>query len=597
MVMTNDVASVADPVSELLLRWEEAREQGQPRSAAELCASCPELVPELERRIRALESMEAALGINRPPTTASTPGGGGSTVAGHWHIPGYEVLQVLGEGGMGIVFKARQLRPERVVALKMVRAGPHARADQLARFRTEIEAAAQMRHANIVPIFEAGDCAGQPFFSMEYVDGGSLADRLDRTPQPAVPAARLIATLARAIQAAHQQGIIHRDLKPGNILLVGRQPAASADAALAGSARLDDCTPKITDFGLAKWMTTSGELQPRTNLTASGAILGTPSYLAPEQAEGKNGDIGPSADIYALGAILYELLTGRPPFVGESTLDVLEQVCFQEPVAPSRLRPRMPRDLETICLKCLAKTPGKRYASAADLADDLERFLAGRPIMARPTPPWEKGVKWARRQPALAALTGVSVVAIALFFAGWTWFTAQLHAEREFARGQERIAKEQERIAKENQQVAEEQSQVADQERMRCQTILDRSLEAIDHHAQITVQSKEAAGRSQWEPGRLLYNLARAYAATSATYRSDPELRPTDRQRLAEQYADRAVKLLDNARAAGFFARERGHLAQLKKEKDLDPIRSRPSFRKWLTELEAQAAREDPDSR
>ena len=271
-------------------------------------------------------------------------------------IPGYEILGELGRGGMGVVYKARQLRLNRIVALKMILAGNHASPEARVRFLAEAESVAQLHHPHIVQIFAFGDCDGRPFFEMEYVDGGSLSDRLDGTPRPPRDAARLVETLARAIHEAHRLGIVHRDLKPANILLTA------------------DGIPKIADFGLAKC------LDVETGLTRTQLIVGSPSYMAPEQAGQSLGPIGPAADVYSLGAILYELLTGRPPFQAATVLETLEQVRSDEPIPPSRLRPKLPRDLVTICLKCLEKLPVRRYASSIELADDLRRFEAGQTI-------------------------------------------------------------------------------------------------------------------------------------------------------------------------------------------------------------------------
>jgi serine/threonine protein kinase len=251
-------------------------------------------------------------------------------------IPGHTILNVLGRGGMGVVYKARDLRRKRLVALKMILVGGHAGEQELARFRTEAQAIARLEHPNIVQLYEMGESQGRPFFSLELLEAGSLADQLDGTPWPARKAARLVRTLARAVHHAHQRGIIHRDLKPANVLLA------------------DDGTPKITDFGLARQLDTSGCHTP------SDAVLGTPSYMAPEQA-GQAKHVGPAADVYALGAILYELLTGEPPFQGDTTLDIIMQVVAEDPVAPRLLRPKVPGDLETICLRCLHKDPTQRY--------------------------------------------------------------------------------------------------------------------------------------------------------------------------------------------------------------------------------------------
>jgi serine/threonine-protein kinase len=294
-------------------------------------------------------------------------------------IPGYEVLEVLGRGGMAVVYKARQQSLRRVVALKVVLAGAHASPEEVARFQVEAESVAELHHPHIVQIYEVGRQDGCPYCCLEFIDGGNLADKLRGAPLPAEQAARLVEKLARAMQAAHQHGIIHRDLKPGNVLLTA------------------EGEPKITDFGLAKRM--DSELAQ----TKTGAVLGTPAYMAPEQAEGKGAAVGPATDIYGLGAILYELLTGRPPFQAETPLDTVLRVLSEEPVRPSRLRPGLPRDLETICLKCLEKNPRRRYASAEALGDDLRCYLRGEAIAARPPGLLGRFDRWARRRPALAA--------------------------------------------------------------------------------------------------------------------------------------------------------------------------------------------------
>ncbi len=274
-------------------------------------------------------------------------------------IPGYEIIGILGRGGMGIVYRARQIALNRTVALKMIRFAGQPSAVDSARFQAEAEAIARLQHVNVVQVYEVGTHQGSPYFSLEFCGGGSLKSRLAGTPLPPREAARLTQTLARAMHAVHQRGIVHRDLKPANVLLA------------------DDGSPKIADFGLVKHIGETGE-------TATGAVLGTPSYMAPEQASGQSKDVGPACDIYALGAILYELLVARPPFAGASLTETLDQVRNYDPVPPRRLRAGLDRDLETICLKCLAKQPEDRYPSAKDLVDDLERFLAGAPVKARP---------------------------------------------------------------------------------------------------------------------------------------------------------------------------------------------------------------------
>jgi eukaryotic-like serine/threonine-protein kinase len=313
-------------------------------------------------------------------------------------VPGYEILGELGRGGMGVVYRARQMDLGRVVALKMILAGVHAGAEELARFKAEAEAIARLQHPGIVQVYEIGEHDGLPFFSLEYCPGGSLASRLDGRPLAPVEAARTVHALALAVQAAHHANVIHRDLKPANVLLQeefraetqraqrkkeGREnPDVSGPATLDSPASLRSprlCAkplPKITDFGLAK------RLDGDAGRTRTGAVMGTPAYMAPEQAAGRK-DVGPSADIYSLGAILYECLTGRPPFVAATPMDTLLQVMERAPSPPQLLNPEVPRDLQTICLKCLEKHPRQRYASAQALADDLERWQGGESIQAR----------------------------------------------------------------------------------------------------------------------------------------------------------------------------------------------------------------------
>jgi serine/threonine-protein kinase len=337
----------------------------------------------------------------------------------------YGVLKSLGSGGMGVVFLARQARPQRLVALKMVLAGRRPGRERLARFRSEADLVARLRHPNVVQVHEAGEHDGRPYYAMELVEGGSLADKLAAAPLAATAAARLVQTLARAVQHAHEKGVVHRDLKPSNVLLTA------------------DGTPKVTDFGLAKQLEGEADVGATPPRTESGAILGTPGYMAPEQAGGRSQAVGPAADVYALGAILYECLTGRPPFKAATVLETLEQVRSQEPVPISRLQPKTPRDLQTVCLKCLHKEPARRYASAADLADDLGRFLGGEPIRARPVSARERLWKWARRKPALAALVAVSGLSLAALVVGDQVYSARLRAAVKQAEASAAEAREQ----------------------------------------------------------------------------------------------------------------------------------------------------------
>ena len=326
-----------------------------------------------------------------PPPDVDEDGGEG------WpRIPGYEIVQVLGIGGMGIVYKAFQPRLERFVALKMIRAGAGARPQDLVRFEAEARAVAAIDHPNIIKIFEIAEHAGLPYFSLEFLEGGSLDRMIDGKPQPGDECARIVEVLARAMDVAHRRGIIRRDLKPSNVLVAV------------------DGTLKIADFGLVK------RLEADSGQTRTDSIIGSPSYMAPEQARG-GPPIGPAADQYALGATLYALLTGRPPFRGISALDTLDMVRTKEPVPPSQFLPKVPRDLETICLKCLEKDPARRYPDVAALAEDLRRFRAREPIAARPISGGERLWRWCQRNPRVAGLTGAVAVLLVLAITALTW--------------------------------------------------------------------------------------------------------------------------------------------------------------------------------
>jgi serine/threonine-protein kinase len=354
-------ALAADPEAALDLIFNELllRERlGERPDPGEYLARFPEHAATLRQQIDLHRAV--AGGSSAPTLPPHGPGqkpAAGAEGGALPSVPGYEVFEELGRGGMGVVYKARQVKAGRTVALKMILAGAHAGAAERSRFQTEAEAVARLSHPNIVQIYEVGEHDGKPFFSLELCPGGSLDKKLGGDPQQPRQAAGLVEVLARAMHAAHQHQVIHRDLKPANVLLA------------------EDGTPKITDFGLAKKLDEAGR-------TASGAVLGTASYMAPEQAEGKR-EVGPAADVYALGAILYECLTGRPPFKAASALDTVLQVLADEPVPPAQLNGKVPPDLETICLKCLHKEPQRRYASAEALAADLERYLAGESIQAR----------------------------------------------------------------------------------------------------------------------------------------------------------------------------------------------------------------------
>jgi serine/threonine protein kinase/WD40 repeat protein len=326
-------------------------------------------------------------------------------------IPGLTGLKKLGSGGMGVVYKARQERLGRVVAVKVIRDWTTADPDELVRFRKEAEAVARIIHPNVVGIHGIGDRAGCPYLILEFVDGGSLDQQLRGQPQTSKAAAKLVAILARAADYLHRRGIVHCDLKPANVLLARAEPPAGVE--LGTPPHRGRFVPKIADFGFARRL-------DATAASRSGRALGTPQYMAPEQVSGPNRRIGPAADIHALGAILYELLVGRPPYLGANLLDVMRQVQLFDPVSPRRLVPTVPRDLETVCLKCLHKDPTHRYTSAAELAEDLERFRSGWPVLARPVGPASHAWLWCRRNPVVAGLAAALIVAVIVGFSSVT---------------------------------------------------------------------------------------------------------------------------------------------------------------------------------
>jgi serine/threonine-protein kinase len=413
----------ADPEGLLDLIYNEMvlrEEHGDSPRLEEYLQRFPQFATQLRLQFQVHQALEGISFRGEQAFSGNDPGSQTAPVRGGT-IAGYEILEELGRGGMGVVYRAVQVDLKRPVAIKMILAGAYAGAREQARFRIEAEAAARLQHPNIVQIYEVGEQDGCLFLALELVDGVSLEKKFAGQPVPAHQAGQLVETLAQAMRVAHERGIIHRDLKPSNVLLTS-----------AG-------VPKITDFGLAKL------LDARANQTPSDAFLGTPSYMAPEQAFGRREEIGPATDVYALGAILYQLLTGRPPFEGNNAMETLLQVQSHEPVPPRRWQPAVPPDLETICLKCLHKEPARRYASASDLADDLRRFLAHEPIQARPVTAAERLVKWMRRRPSVAALVAVSCAAVLSLTAilGWHHWDRQIVAEQ--ARDQEHHALEQAR--------------------------------------------------------------------------------------------------------------------------------------------------------
>ncbi len=557
--MTATATTEAGLLDELLLQWQDARDRGLPCSADDLCGDHPELLEPLRERIGALEAMHALLGLDRSPETAQTRSASSTEIEnGAESLPeiaGYEVLALIGEGGMGSVYRARQPRLQRTVAIKTIRAGRQARADQLERFRAEAEAVARLRHPNIIQIYEVGTWQGQPYFSMEFVAEGNLAQRLARGLIPPREAAEMVRALAGAMHHAHSCGVVHRDLKPANILL--RQPVGGV------------LEPLVSDFGLAKLLDEEGT-------TRTGAVLGTPQYLAPEQAEGKAQEIGPATDVHALGVILYEMLAGRPPYLGANTLEILEQVRGTDPLPPSRAQPRIPTELEVICLKCLAKEPSRRYPTAAELADDLGRYLRGEPIRARRTPAWRRAIRWARREPWLAGLATLSAVTVLALLATWVVFTQQLrHAAT-------RLQKERDEAAQLQIQ-AEEGWKNAVAEKGRAGHLLFLCMSAIDEHAQATEQSRMAKQQTG-DPGSIPFVVARVYAASAKVYGDDALLPEADRERFADRYAAKAVELLAKADEHGHFQLE-ANRKKLLADPVLAVLHPRADFQSLLAKL------------
>jgi len=370
-----------DDTLDLLDRYLAGLQAGERPDREAILGRHPGLAPTLD----CLDALEGIAPPAPPPDSAAEADAEAALEAEEMprDFSDYELLGEIGRGGMGVVYKARQKELDRIVAIKMILASHLASAEHVRRFRDEARAAAGVRHSHIVHIHEVGQCHGQHYFTMEYVEGASLAQRLGQGPLDPQTAARLVAKVAQAVHHLHQHGIVHRDLKPSNILL---------DA---------DGEPYVTDFGLAKFFAEG------SNVTATGVIAGTPCYMAPEQAAGRSGQVGPASDVYSLGAILYESLTGRPPFFRESPLDTLLEVLGSEPPPPRQLNRSIPRELERICLKCLARWPADRYPSAAALAEDLDRYLIGEAIEARPPGLLQHLWSWIRRQPALASRVGM----------------------------------------------------------------------------------------------------------------------------------------------------------------------------------------------
>jgi eukaryotic-like serine/threonine-protein kinase len=448
---------------------------------------------------------------------------------------GYERMEELGRGGMGIVYRARQIGLNRPVALKLIRHGVDASPAIVARFRREAEAFARLHHPNVVQVYEVGEQNDQPFLALELVEGPSLAENLTAGPLEPREAAGLIAILARAVTHAHSRGIVHRDLKPANVLLqmLTASAVSGANSETPRSTshcqlRSNICTPKITDFGLAKHLYSAGP-----GPTETGAVLGSPCYMAPEQTLARPELVGPATDVYALGAILYECLTGRPPLQGPTVLETLRQVADDEPVGVRRLQPAVPLDLETICHKCLRKEPGGRYASAEALTDDLERFLRGEPVRARPTGRMERAGKWARRKPALAALVGLLAVLPFAAVLGIVAHESQLRAQVQRA---ENSAAESLR-----------QQQRADRNYRMARDSIGRMLDHLQSNQFVDLPGLTELQAKQAEEALAFFN-----AASSDTDDADPAVRLD-----VARACDRAGQL---AQLLGRYALARDHL-------------------------------------
>jgi WD40 repeat protein/tRNA A-37 threonylcarbamoyl transferase component Bud32 len=480
---TQGVSTRGARVNEVLASYLQAVDAGRAPSRQELLAQNPELAAELQAFFAAHDELDQLAGSPRRASSSVQVGEPTLAPGETTLLPGaarvrsfgdYELLEEIARGGMGVVFKARQVSLNRIVALKMILAGQLASEADVRRFRSEAEAAGNLDHPHIVPIYEVNEHEGQHYFSMKLIEGGNFAEKGARGEGQGASgmdqrkSAAMVAKVARAVHYAHQRGILHRDLKPANILIDARGE------------------PHVTDFGLAKRVQSEGELTP------SRAVIGTPGYMPPEQAAGKKG-LTVTADVYSLGAILYELLTGRPPFRAETPLDTLMQVLEKDALRPRQLNPEVDRDLETICLKCLGKDPPRRYATAEALAADLERWLAGEPIEARPTGRWERSVKWARRRPALSALVAVSGVSglCLLVLSGFLWHNAEVRAEAvqdlQEARREMQTAKStataQEKLAEKIRADVKALKAIADREQLRAKKAQDsarRTLYAAD---------------------------------------------------------------------------------------------------------------------
>ncbi|MBL7044512.1 MAG: protein kinase, partial [Pirellulaceae bacterium] len=502
-------------------------------------------------------------GLDAPTLAPSSPNVGAAMkptagVSGKVRYFGdYELLEEIARGGMGVVYKARQINLNRTVALKMILAGQLASEDDVKRFYTEAEAAANLDHPGIVPIFEVGEHEGQHYFSMGFVEGESLADRLKDGPLPPREAAEYTKKIAEAIAFAHERGVIHRDLKPANVLLAGsgqrsaisREQEGSDSKLKADSSTLTACTPKVTDFGLAK------KTESDSNLTGTGQILGTPSYMPPEQASGKVDEVTELADVYSLGAILYALVTGRPPFQADNPLDTLLQVLEREPVSPRTLNPKVPQDLETICLKCLEKDRQRRYASAQDLADELRRFLEGEPIHARPISASARAWRWCKRKPILAGLWATAVVLLLALSIGGPILAVQ----------QKKLAEQQTAFATEQARLRSAADQARGEERTQRERANKKAAEALREKKRATKSEAEALAAAEEVRGQLYLaqvSLADRSLSTNDVRQAEevldtclPRLRDWEWRYLKQLCHPELLSVSDNFYGSGLSAR------------------------------------------
>jgi eukaryotic-like serine/threonine-protein kinase len=507
----------SDPLEEqfslLLAACDDALAAGHPAHSAYDTEAPDELRGRLEREVawcRMVRRLLLVEGGSTGPPLSITPAGPGAPAAPMpTRLGRFRIRQELGRGGFGVVLLAYDPKLGREVALKVPRPEALTNPELRARFQQEARATAGLDHPNLVPVYEAGDEDGVCWIASAYCPGITLSAWLKgrSEPVPFALAARLVATLAEAVEHAHRRGILHRDLKPANVMLSPRVGPARQ----AGPTEMD-FVPRLMDFGLAKVMEGQEDALTQEHHTHSGAILGTPAYMAPEQAESKGRTTGPAIDVYSLGAILYEVLTGQPPFRGDTPLETLWMLRTQDPLSPQRLRPKLPRDLETICLKCLHKEPRKRYASAQALADDLCRFLAGEPIRARPVSRWERGLKWARRRPAAAALVAVSATAIVVVVLLASVYTAQLREQRN--------------LAESRRQDAERSAEEARDQRGRALAHLRSARDAVDRMlTRVGQESLAPAPYTIKVREKLLQDAVQLYEELARQEDSDPEIR------------------------------------------------------------------------